>query len=148
MSLQKRPIRPLLPPRAPRRVLGDEEHQHQSAFVEWASITRLPEWLQTNEVTMIGDVLHAIPNGGHRSKTQGAKLKAEGAKAGVWDMFLPIPSGPWHGLWIEFKSSTGRVEPEQRKWERKMQSLGFNTMVCFSVDSAIAGMKLYLDGGL
>lgn len=35
--------------------------------------------------------LHAIPNGGDRHGATAGKMKAEGAKAGVWDMFLPVP---------------------------------------------------------
>lgn len=35
--------------------------------------------------------LHAIPNGGQRDKITAGKLKAEGVKKGVLDVFLPLP---------------------------------------------------------
>lgn len=47
--------------------------------------------------------LHAIPNGGTRSLATGARMKAEGTKAGVLDIFLPLARSGYHGLYIEMK---------------------------------------------
>lgn len=35
--------------------------------------------------------IHHIPNGGARSASQGARLKASGVRAGVWDILVPFP---------------------------------------------------------
>ena len=43
-----------------------------------------------------------------------AKHKAMGQKAGVPDLFIAEPSGYYCGLFIEFKSKTGRVRKEQQ----------------------------------
>lgn len=59
--------------------------------------------------------MHAIPNGGQRDKRTAAKLKSEGVKRGVLDVFLPVPVRHnemvdfsfypvrYCGLWIEMK---------------------------------------------
>ena len=30
-------------------------------------------------------------------------MKLEGVRAGVWDLFIGRPIGPWHGMYIETK---------------------------------------------
>ena len=71
------------------------EHDEQSAIFEWAALMQgaYPE---------LG-LLFAIPNGGKRDKATAGKLKAEGVKAGVPDMCLPVSNGKYHGLFIELK---------------------------------------------
>ncbi len=44
-----------------------------------------------------------IPNEGKRSRTTGGRMRSEGMKSGVADIFLPAPSGEYHGLFIELK---------------------------------------------
>jgi len=54
----------------------------------------------------------AIPNGGKRDLREAANMKAQGVKAGVYDVFIPVPRGPWHGLFVEMKrakSQRGRA---------------------------------------
>jgi len=67
----------------------------------------------------------AIPNGGIRSASQGASLKAEGVSAGVPDLVVPAWS-----LWIEMKRSTGgTVSPAQRDWISYLESIGHQVIV-------------------
>lgn len=67
----------------------------------------------------------AIPNGGIRSASAGASLKAEGVSAGVPDIFIPA----WL-LWIEMKRSTGgTVSPAQRDWIAYLQSIGHTVII-------------------
>lgn len=47
--------------------------------------------------------LHSIPNGGARDPITAARMKAEGIKSGVADIFLPVASCGHHGLYIEMK---------------------------------------------
>ena len=61
-------------------------------------------------------LLHAIPNGGHRHKAVAVRMKAEGMKAGVPDICLPVPRGSWHGLYLELKTEDGSVSRAQRRW--------------------------------
>lgn len=43
----------------------------------------------------------SVPNGGRRDTVTGAILKAEGALAGVADLFLSVPNNVHHGLYVE-----------------------------------------------
>lgn len=58
--------------------------------------------------------IHAIPNGGHRSPQTAITLKREGTRAGVWDIQLTIPRGPYAGLWIEMKVGRNGLTDEQK----------------------------------
>lgn len=48
-------------------------------------------------------LLHHIPNGGARSKATAGRLKAEGVKAGIPDICLPVPKNGYGALYIELK---------------------------------------------
>jgi hypothetical protein len=62
-------------------------------------------------------MLFAIPNGGARHKAIAGKLRAEGVRAGVPDICLPVPRGEYHGLFIELKRPKGgHVSEEQEAW--------------------------------
>ena len=64
--------------------------------------------------------IFAIPNGGGRSASQGAALKAEGVQAGVPDLCVP----EWL-LWIEMKREAGGVvSPVQREWIQYLEGIG------------------------
>ena len=79
-------------------------------------------------------LMYHVPNGGKRSKSEAARFRAMGVKAGVPDIFLPvkrsghwltIPSdliAPYNGLYIELKRQRGgTVSAAQKQW---MQSYG------------------------
>ena len=90
------------------------EHFEQATFVSW--------FRQTYPDVRI----FAIPNGGSRSQTQGARLKLEGVSPGVPDLYVPA----WN-LWIEMKrASGGRLSAEQKDWINYLQSVGNCAIVC------------------
>lgn len=61
-----------------------------------------------------------IPNGGHRAISVGKKMKAEGVKAGVPDLYIPA----WK-IWIEMKRQKGgKVSAEQQEWIDYLTSIG------------------------
>ena len=67
----------------------------------------------------------AIPNGGLRHKTVAQKLKAEGLKKGVPDLFVPA----WL-LWVEMKREKGgRLSAEQKDWIAYLESIGHTVIV-------------------
>ena len=105
--------------------------------------------------------LHAIPNAGARSnKVAAAQLKAEGVKAGVADVFLPVPirlKAPlgmtvpvlYCGLYIEMKRADGRlsdVSQEQKTFAEFVTGQGYAWNVCFGWRKATETIKLYLAG--
>jgi hypothetical protein len=66
-----------------------------------------------------------IPNGGHRAISVAKKLKAEGVKAGVPDLFIPA----WR-IWIEMKRTKGgKVSKEQEEWADYLRSVGYVVII-------------------
>ena len=79
----------------------------------------------------------AIPNGGIRSASQGASLKAEGVSAGVPDLCVPA----W-GLWIEMKRVKGGVvSKEQKDWIAYLESVGQCVIVGKGAENAKTQIK-------
>lgn len=97
-----------------KRTVLKSEHLEQVDFVSWFRKS-------------FSDEIIAIPNGGSRSRSEGARLKAEGVKAGVSDLFIPA----WL-LWIEFKRSDGGsgLSIDQKKWANYVESIGHHFMCC------------------
>ena len=87
----------------------------------------------------------AVPNGGHRSKTAAAKVKAEGGRPGVPDYLFPVRRGEWVGLALELKRLRGgRVEPEQREWLTHLEGQGWRVEVCRGWSAAWDVLRDYL----
>lgn len=123
--------------RKPRQL----EHDEQVKLFQWAE-QNLDRW---NGVLAY---MFAIPNGGQRSKATAGKLKAEGVKAGVPDIFLPVPVGTYPGLFIEMKTSTGKLSTSQRKYIDFLLEKGYRVVVVYSASEAQGWIELYLDGKL
>lgn len=85
-----------------------------------------------------------IPNEGKRSEISGAILKREGLRKGFPDLFFPIPSRGYHGLFIEMKSRSGKVSAEQDEWLKILSENGYAVRVCYSADAAIETITKYL----
>lgn len=100
-------------------------------------------------------LMFAIPNGAYlqgdsrRRAMQWAKLKKQGAKEGVHDIFLPVARGGYFGLWVEMKAPkpySAKVSDEQKEWKREMQEQGYCAVVCYGADQAIEAIKAYYGG--
>lgn len=117
-----------------RKKPDDEEHRIQSACVR-AFRYKYPK-LRHN--------LFSVPNGGRRDKVTGAKLKAEGALAGVSDLIF-LKSNRFYGaLLIEMKTPKGRQQETQKEWERKITADGYKYVVCRSVNEFMQEIEEYL----
>uniref|UniRef100_UPI0032601406 VRR-NUC domain-containing protein n=1 Tax=Clostridium sp. NkU-1 TaxID=1095009 RepID=UPI0032601406 len=77
-------------------------------------------------------------------KKEAARLKAQGVKAGVPDLHLPIPKGAYAGLYIEMKYNTGTVEDEQKEWIKAMKAAGHYACVCYGYDYAVKVIEEYV----
>ena len=105
----------------PAAVLKRTEHVEQREFVRW--------FRQTFPAVRI----LAIPNGSQRSRTTGAKLKAEGVVAGVPDLLVPAWS-----LWIEMKRADGgTTSAVQKDWIEYLASVGHRVIVARGCADAI-----------
>lgn len=112
------------------------EHDEQCRVICWRN-----EWHRHYPGL---ELLHAIPNGGQRSKAQAGKLRAEGVLAGVCDLFLPVARRGFHGLYIEMKSLIGTTTDNQDKFIQSVQAQGFYAECCKGADDAIGLLKWYL----
>ena len=94
----------------------------------------------------VADYLIAVPNGGLRNPIEAALLRAEGAKAGVSDLLLPIARQGAHGLWIEMKrpGGGGRETDAQRAWRSRMERAGYRAIVCHGWDEAREALLRYV----
>lgn len=103
--------------------------------------------------------MFAIPNGGKRDKITAGNLKAEGVKAGVPDIFLPVMYGPTQdsphgGLFIEMKkpaskpkhTGKGGVRATQTEYHRFLEEQGYAVVVCYSWEEARDAIIAYLYG--
>ena len=143
----------------PEQLAGESEHSQQVALFAWAALNfRHDERLR---------LLFAVPNGGERNKIVASRMKAEGVRAGVPDLFLPVPgyevpgddTPKWYGLFIEMKKpaarlkrapkhkwDTGGVSEEQVVWLNMLEQQGYKVVVCYSWYEAANEIKFYLTG--
>ena len=110
--------------------------------------TRLMMWARSweDEIPELALLFHP-PNGGWRHKATARRLKAMGAKAGVPDLFLPVPRGSSHGLWIEMKYGKNKPTKSQQWWIDELMLLGYWVEVCYSCEEAKRVILQYLEGG-
>lgn len=90
-------------------------------------------------------LVFAIPNGGKRDPKEAARLKKEGTLAGVPDLCVAEPRGPWHSLYIEMKRQKGgRVSEEQKKVIARLEAKGFKVVVAEGLEPAYKAFQEYL----
>ena len=66
-----------------------------------------------------------------------------GVKAGVPDLFYPVPMHGYHGLFIEMKAERGRLSMEQRKWIKALADLGYKCIVAHGWEEARTALEEY-----
>ena len=113
------------------------EADEQEALFRWA------EWesKRTPELKL----LFHVPNGGRRDKVTAARLKAQGVKPGVPDLFLPVARHGKHGLWIELKTAVGRPSLNQCEWIGDLKDQGYEAYICYGWEEARGVLEAYLD---
>ncbi len=101
--------------------------------------------------------LHAVHNQGHGDAIRGAQAKAEGVKAGVADIFLPVPIKSevvepirakftaYSGLYIELKrKDSGKPHLEQLDFQADMRAAGYKCELCHGWEAARDEILNYL----
>lgn len=131
-----------------KRSIYPSESAIQQAIVEWALNYAIAGTSPTVMDIKAGDYLFAIPNGGYRNKLEARKLKEQGVKKGVSDLFFAIPRlggiNTLCGLFLEVKTSKGKLTEEQANWIVKMRNACYGAVVVRSVDEGIQAIKDYL----
>jgi hypothetical protein len=120
------------------------EHQEQCTFFDYIEVKaqQYPEL----------KLAFAIPNGSLRHKQVGRKLKREGVRAGVPDIFIPAAreiNGKWfYGCFIEMKSCNpkSRLSPVQKEMIENLQNYGYRCIVGRGWVDAWLQLRDFLDG--
>lgn len=115
------------------------EAAHQTALFCWAA---LPETVA--RFPQVKWMFH-IPNGGLRDKITAGNMKAQGIKAGVPDICLPVPRRTFHGLWIELKVKDNTPSEKQIEWHEALRGFGFVVSICYSWEEARQHIIWYLE---
>ena len=102
------------------------EAQLSKTFFEWLQLAK-PRCIYT-----------AVPNGGHRNVIEASNFKRQGviAGAGDWVFTWDLGSG-----WIELKTDTGKLNPNQEAFRESCQRLGVKYEVARSLDECISALK-------
>ena len=130
-------LNPAKYPRARRAKLNDSplEEVEQRNVVTYCAYANIP--------------CFAIPNGGKRSKTEAARMVAQGVRPGVPDLMIPRAAGKYHGLFIEMKREKGSTAPaDQIAWIETLNAEGYYARVCKGFDEARETIELYMAGRL
>lgn len=86
-----------------------------------------------------------VPNGGARSKREGAKFKLMGVKAGVSDIVCLTPSKGYNCLIIELKAKEGKLRKSQKDFLLKAQSQGAKVVVAWNMRAVEDTLDWYFD---
>lgn len=111
------------------------ESEEQKALIKWWSL-QFPQY---------DKLLFHIPNGGLRNLKTAARLKAEGVKPGVPDLFLVMSSKQWHGLFIEMKRQHGNCQTDlQKEFQIACEAQGYKYLLAKGWEKARTGILEYL----
>lgn len=118
------------------KAISPDEDTMQAQVIAWAN-------LQAKKYPELARLFH-VPNGG-RHLLEAVKLKRQGVRAGVPDLFLPAPRFGRNGLWIEMKTANGKLSAPQKDWGEFLRAAGYRVEVCRSFDQAREVLLDYLD---
>ena len=119
------------------------EHDQQKALFQWA------DYYKSKYPAL--DYMFAVPNGGLRNIAVAKKLKAEGLKAGVPDVYLDYAVNPYHGLRIELKNikygkKAGKPTEPQKRYINYYNENNYCALVCWGWKEASEVIVNYLEG--
>lgn len=104
------------------------EHDEQCGFLNWMR-EKHPDVR-----------IFAIPNGEKRSISVAKRLKKEGVKKGVPDLYIPA----WH-CWVEMKRVKGSVtSKEQKDWHTYLRNIGDHVILAKGATDASRQILDYL----
>lgn len=108
------------------------EKEEQQKLVKWLKANKIKHWANGLGVKLDYDVKYM------------ASLRSQGHYKGIADMTVLLPKG--RAIFIEMKRIKGGVvSPEQKKWIKDLQDLGYPAKVCYGADEAIEFVKVQQD---
>lgn len=124
----------------PEKDKGGGEWSAQKGVIEWWHKLCFEGTVWEPEVA-----LFHIPNGGTRNVAEAARLKQAGVRSGVCDLFLAVPKGPFHGLFVELKRPVGGTTSENQKaFIDFVRTKGYAAFVCHGTRAAQYLISRYL----
>lgn len=115
------------------------EHAEQCALIQWW------DYVASQQYKLHSYLLFAIPNAGAGAQSgQAGKLKAEGVRPGIPDLFLAHPTRAHAGLFIEMKRIGQGPKPNQAAVHAGLRSKGYAVEVCQGFERAKAAIEAYL----
>lgn len=118
-----------------RRQPRNLEHQLQSRCIRWFRMAH---------PTMRHN-LFAVPNGGYRTKTTAALLKAEGQLSGVADLILLKRKGKCGALLLEAKVKGNYQSANQKLWQEMIEADGYIYKIFRSLEEFVEIVETYLN---
>lgn len=117
-----------------KKKIGHPEDDLQASCIEWFDLRYRP----------FAQLLFAIPNGGCRNVREARRLKAMGVRAGVLDLFLSVPRGGFHGMYLELKAGKNRMSPEQRKFKEAVLERDYSVHEIRTIEQFVEITNWYL----
>lgn len=108
------------------------ETQEQKQLIQWCRTDPRYQYL-----------FH-IPNESVGGSAWITRNKQMGVKAGVPDLFYPVPLNGYHGMFIEMKTETGRTSAAQKKWLTALQTMGYKCVIAHGWEEAKAALEEYV----
>lgn len=118
-----------------RRPPRNLEHQLQCRCVRWFRMA-FPTMRHN---------LFAVPNGGYRTKTTAALMKAEGQLSGVADLILLKRKGKCGALLLEAKVKGNYQSETQRLWQSLIEADGYEYKVFHTLEEFAEIVTEYLN---
>ena len=115
----------------PKKVQGHQESDIQIACVRWFKL-QYPRY-----------VIFAVPNGGTRNKKEMIWMLREGILPGAADLAICGDRGKI--LFVEMKTKTGKQNQNQKLFEQKVTELGFQYVVCRSLEDFMQVVKKWVE---
>lgn len=129
-----------------REFFGDDPHHSRRPprQLEHGLQTRCVKYFRLTYPTMVHN-LFAVPNGGYRTKTTAAHMKAEGQLSGVSDLILLKRKGRCGALLLEAKVKGNYQSENQREWQKRIENDGYIYKIFHSLEEFAQIIEEYLN---
>lgn len=102
---------------------------------------QLIQWCRTDPRFQF---LFHIPNESVGGQGWMVRNRQMGVRAGVPDLFYPVPAQGYHGLFIEMKTEKGRLDPKQKRWIEILEAFGYKCVVAHGWEEAKNALLEYV----
>lgn len=103
---------------------------------------QLIQWCRTDPRFQF---LFHIPNESVGGQGWIVRNRQMGVRAGVPDLFYPVPAQGYHGLFIEMKTEKGRLDPKQKRWIEILEAFGYKCVVAHGWEEAKDALEEYIN---